>query len=617
MGDVDAVVTGDEEKTFQYQNSLPSLPVPHLNETLRRYLDSVRPHVTDGEYRQTEELCRQFEAGDGKELHEKLLQKVKRERNWLEYWWEQGGYMEVRLPAPLMNMTGPGPYVFDIWKPKMGTQIFRAAMMVYFTVRYWQFVKSEKIRPLRDGRRKLQCMLQFRRMFNTCKVPGVHADRLLYYFQTETEGPVPSYIVVMYKGHFFTLECLDGEGNSLTIPEFESQLQNIYDRVNRMGAAPALGYFTTLERTAWAKIRSRLVALHPENYSSLEKIQKSVVVIGLDDDCPVDIDDLTWKGMFGDPHNKWFDKSMNFVAYRNGTIITNCDHSPMEGVMLMYCTHYAHTKILECNGQWTGTKVVRKLPEPDYVKFHLNDSLLTSLQEAKLLFAKLARSVELKLYRFMEYGKDYLKIRKIHPDTHCQMAFQLTYYRMYKKFAPTYETATIRQYYHGRTETVRSCTVESAAWCKSMADPARTESDRLRLFKIAVNKHNNLMEEATNLQGCDRHLYGLAMLAREEGRPLPQIYMDPSFVKSGGGGHYILSTSCIGYTSVCGGVAPMCPHGYGTFYCINNDKIRFFVTAWTEDEDTSVELYCKELHRALCDMKSLLDIQDTKPQARL
>lgn len=49
---------------------------------------------------------------------------------------------------------------------------------------------------------------------------------------------------------------------------------------------------------------------------------------------------------------------------------------------------------------------------------------------------------------------------------------------------------------------------------------------------------------------------------------------------SGGGGNFILSTSCIGYTTVCGGVAPMCPHGYGVFYCIQEDRLYFCFIWW-------------------------------------
>ena len=38
--DPDLLFTTDDEKTFQYQDQLPSLPVPDLQHTLDRYLDS-------------------------------------------------------------------------------------------------------------------------------------------------------------------------------------------------------------------------------------------------------------------------------------------------------------------------------------------------------------------------------------------------------------------------------------------------------------------------------------------------------------------------------------------------------------------------------------------------
>lgn len=38
--DIEAMFTSKTEKTFQYDDQLPSLPVPTLQHTLERYLDS-------------------------------------------------------------------------------------------------------------------------------------------------------------------------------------------------------------------------------------------------------------------------------------------------------------------------------------------------------------------------------------------------------------------------------------------------------------------------------------------------------------------------------------------------------------------------------------------------
>ncbi|KAK7110671.1 hypothetical protein V1264_014507 [Littorina saxatilis] len=611
---IDAQVTSEDEKTFQYQEELPPLPVPDLGETLRKYLDSVKPHVTEDELRQVDFLCEQFASGEGKILHEKLQAFAKTKKNWLERWWEDVAYMEGRLPNPLMNMAGPAPYIYDVWKPQAGTMIPRAALMLHFVVQFWQFVRKEKIRPHKDTKGKPFCMNQFLKLFSTCKIPGVQMDHLVHHFRTESEGPSPTHIVAMCKGHLFSLQCVDGAGDTLTAPELQSQLQKIYDKASSLPPAPGVGFYTSLERTQWAGIRSRLLAVHPENFHSLQSIESSMVVIGLDDGSPADMDNMAWEGLFGDPKNKWFDKSMNFVAYANGTFVSNCDHSPMDGMMLVFSTYYVHCKLLECKGQWQGHAGVRKLPEPKQLHIHLDPPLMDSLQEAKKQFADLRASVEVKVFIFTNYGKKYLKSQRIHPDTCVQLALQLAYYRMYKKPAPTYETATTRKFYHARTETVRSCTPEACKWCQTMASATASESERLRLFQAAVDKHNAWMEDASNLKGCDRHLFGLAMVAREEGRPLPQLYQHPAFFKSGGGGNYVLSTSCIGYTTVFGAVAPMCPHGYGVFYCINDDKVTFCVTSWTADKDTSSKTFTNAIHNALTDIRQLLD---TPSMARL
>ncbi|XP_078008042.1 peroxisomal carnitine O-octanoyltransferase isoform X2 [Phascolarctos cinereus] len=71
-----------EERTFQYQDSLPSLPVPSLDESLKKYLDAVKPFANEEEYKQTEEIVEKFKNGIGEKLQQKLLERAKGKRNW-------------------------------------------------------------------------------------------------------------------------------------------------------------------------------------------------------------------------------------------------------------------------------------------------------------------------------------------------------------------------------------------------------------------------------------------------------------------------------------------------------------------------------------------------------
>lgn len=47
----------------------------------------------------------------------------------------------------------------------------------------------------------------------------------------------------------------------------------------------------------------------------------------------------------------------------------------------------------------------------------------------------------------------------------------ISFFFFFLRPAPTYETGTTRVYWHGRTETIRSCTMEALQWIKAMADP--------------------------------------------------------------------------------------------------------------------------------------------------
>lgn len=103
-----------------------------------------------------------------------------------------------------------------------------------------------------------------------------------------------------------------------------------------------------------------------------------------------------------------------------------------------------------------------------------------------------------------------------------------------------YETGQQRIFIHGRTETIRSCSVESIAFAKAMCDNNVSDLDKIKALKAAVTGHKNYATMAMKGEGVDRHLLGLKMIAKENGLPVPDLYADDGFVKST---HYRISTS--------------------------------------------------------------------------
>ena len=66
---------GRNPSLYSCQNFLPTLPVPSLDETLQRYLRSVRPLYDDAEYQRMEKLAEEFKQTIGRKLQRYLWLK--------------------------------------------------------------------------------------------------------------------------------------------------------------------------------------------------------------------------------------------------------------------------------------------------------------------------------------------------------------------------------------------------------------------------------------------------------------------------------------------------------------------------------------------------------------
>ncbi|KTG02260.1 hypothetical protein cypCar_00004486 [Cyprinus carpio] len=580
------------ERTFQYQSSLPALPVPDLHDSLNKYLHAVKPFASDEEFRATVAVVKRFEEGIGQQLHQKLLKRAKSRRNWLEDWWLDTAYLEVRIPSQLnVNFGGPTAYVEHCWPVRDGTQLERTSLNLWFTLQYWELIRTERLAVHKAGAMPFD-MDQFRMLFCTCKVPGVNKDTILNFFKTESEGPCPSHMIVMCRGRVFTFDALC-DGRILTPPELLRQLTYIKECCDGEPEGDGVSALTNEERTRWAKAREYLISIDPVNKNILETIQSSLFVLALDDakpySTPENYTQLTHLALTGDPTIRWGDKSYNLICFSNGTFASNCDHAPYDAMVLVSNGYYVDQKLRACGGVWKGSEVVREMPVPEELIFTVDERVKRDIALAKEQYTKSSQDLQLVSYAFTSFGKAAIKKRKLHPDTFVQLALQLAYYRLHGKSGSCYETATTRRFFHGRTETMRPCTTE----------------EKRQALNAAFSKHNKLMAEAQDGKGFDRHLLGLYLIAKEEGLPVPELYMDPLYTKSGGGGSFVLSTSLVGYTTVLGAVAPMVPHGYGFFYRIRDDRIVVSCTAWKSNPETDAETLFQNLCTSLHDIMHL------------
>ena len=86
-----------------FQKSLPRLPVPKLDKTCERYLQSLQPIICNREqFENTARIVKNFELSIGKELHDKLLKsnRINKHTSYISQpWFEM--YLKSRLPLVL------------------------------------------------------------------------------------------------------------------------------------------------------------------------------------------------------------------------------------------------------------------------------------------------------------------------------------------------------------------------------------------------------------------------------------------------------------------------------------------------------------------------------------
>lgn len=97
-----------EKKQITWGNplNLPSLPVPKLQQTLDKYLQTVEPLLNEEEFKRTIDIVQKFGSGAGAKLQELLVKKAKNSENWLSDWWINVAYLGYRDPVVVFSSPG-------------------------------------------------------------------------------------------------------------------------------------------------------------------------------------------------------------------------------------------------------------------------------------------------------------------------------------------------------------------------------------------------------------------------------------------------------------------------------------------------------------------------------
>lgn len=504
-------------------------------------------------------------------------------------------------------------------------------------------------------------MDQYKGMFNTCRIPGIEMDAL------QTYGTSQTHIIILHNDQIIQLQVCDTEGNPFTFNDILQGFQEAVKLTSSLfeleGHLP-ISLLTSEQRDTWAKERQHLVTINSRNKTHLEIIESALFVITLHDTAPVALQDRSVECLLGQNSSGrgiWFDKPFNMIIFKNGLVGINGEHTWADAMVVVRQLDWV---VRSVRNEWNKvgkkpsathntTSVSALVTRPQRLDFVLDNRIKTAIEQASIRITQLNSTVELKVLQLQHFGKDFCKRYKIAADFFMQMAIQLAYYRQHGTVVATYETGHTRLYYHGRTETIRSCSNDSRKFCESMgprkkdiaassntANWKQSRQEQYQALRTAISTHSKTVKDSMMGNGIDRHLLGLQIVATIELsmtqsplnnnddnntkssvshsngnsanlplQTLPSLFNDPGYLRSK---KYLLSTSNVGVgdSRSFGGYSPFFNGGYGCCYSIQDTSINVCISH-IRNSGTDCVQFSNELEYALIELRDLiLDIHN-------
>ncbi|XP_074000301.1 carnitine O-palmitoyltransferase 1, muscle isoform isoform X2 [Numenius arquata] len=565
---------------YSFQTSLPKLPVPSVEATITRYLQSVRPLMDDERYGKMEALAKEFKEKTAPRLQKYLILKSWWTTNYVSDWWEE--YIYLRGRSPLMVNSN-----------------------------YYAMVRAR-------GDTVPMCSYQSERMFNTTRIPGKETDTLLHLVDSK-------HLAVYHKGRFYKVWLYYG-GQVLRPRDLEMQFQRILDDPSPpQPGEERLAALTAGERVPWAEARARFFS-HGKNKASLDAIERAAFFLTLDEEehgyvpgqegC---MDAYAKSLLHGQCYDRWFDKSFTLVVYKNGKLGANAEHSWADAPIIGHLWEFmlatdkfqlGYTEGGHCLGEPDTL-----LAPPQRLQWDIPQECRAAIESSYRLAKALADDVDFCCFQFNRFGKGLIKKCRTSPDAFIQISLQLAHFRDKGCFCLTYEASMTRLFREGRTETVRSCTAEATAFVRSMVDAHQTRVERQRLFKLAAEKHQQMYRMAMTGAGIDRHLFCLYVVSRYLGVQSPflaQVLSEPWRLSTSQTPQQQLKMFDLNkypdHVSTGGGFGPVADDGYGVSYIIAGENlITFHVSSKFSSPETDSKRFGRNIRQAMLDIAELFD----------
>lgn len=334
------------------------------------------------------------------------------------------------------------------------------------------------------------------------------------HFATEHIEDVPSdHVVVICNKHIYKVNVADSKG-PLSPASVEATLRALAEDAQRRGANEVpVQTLTYANRDVWAEERKKLETDSETNRRNLELIDSSLFVVCLDrfeeygqkTGPPDNTDsseqvDVAHRLMLGQAGSRWYDKHQLtvFPYLRAGVTM---EHAPGDATPVLRMLDWAIDE-LHSQGDFSHSPD-HSVNDFERLFFTVPESVESEIAHVTNEIDELEKDVSTRTLSFTQYGSEHIKKQLgFSPDTFVQvsalllkqfvkkllfegafklqLAIGLAWHKLYGFSTPQYESVATRSFLHGRTEAMRSTSIESMLFCQGMETPRYLTPEKVR-----------------------------------------------------------------------------------------------------------------------------------------
>lgn len=125
------------------------------------------------------------------------------------------------------------------------------ARVVHYTGEFWSLMRNEQLKPTSSPDGSIHFSSdQYRRVYNTSRVPGEFKDEIKSYFKTAKEGHCPSNVVIIGRGRIFYFDIMHN-GVLLSPTELLEAFTIAKDKIDNETCELGIPVLTCDDRTNW------------------------------------------------------------------------------------------------------------------------------------------------------------------------------------------------------------------------------------------------------------------------------------------------------------------------------------------------------------------------------